>query len=84
MKLAFDDNGWDDYTYWRSADRAIAKRIDKLIAAALRDPVSGEGKPEKLKHSLSGAFSRRIDREHRLVYIIDGDYLVIVQARHHY
>ncbi|MGC0367689.1 toxin YoeB [Rhodococcus sp. 27YEA15] len=84
MKVAFDHNGWEDYTHWQSADRSILKRINKLIDAILRDPTSGEGKPELLKHSLAGAYSRRIDREHRLVYFIENDTVVIVQARYHY
>lgn len=84
MKVAFTTNGWDDYLYWQSADRGMAKRINKLIDAILRDPDSGPGKPELLRHSLSGARSRRIDKEHRLVYLIDGDYLVILAARYHY
>ena len=84
MRLVFTPNGWDDYTYWVKEDRAILKRINRLIDAALRDPVAGIGKPEPLRHMLAGAWSRRISEEHRLVYLVDGDDLVILQARFHY
>lgn len=84
MKIAFDENGWDDYTHWQSADRSLLKRINKLIEAIKRDPTAGEGKPEMLKHSLAGTYSRRINREHRLIYLIDGDTIIIIQARYHY
>lgn len=73
-----------DYTYWLAADGAILKHINRLIDAALRDPVAGIGKPEPLRHLLAGAWSRRITDEHRLVYLVDGEDRVIVQARFHY
>ena len=84
MRLVFTPNGWADYTYWLAADRQMLKRINRLIDDALRDPVSGIGKPEPLRHMLSGAWSRRITEEHRLVYLVDGDDLIILQARFHY
>lgn len=84
MRLAFTPNGWADYTYWLSADRAKPKRINRLIDDTLRDPADGIGKPEPLKHVLAGAWSRRIDSEHRLVYLQDGDDLIILAARLHY
>jgi len=84
MRLVFTPNGWSDYTYWLAADRQTLKRINLLIDDALRDPVSGIGKPEPLRHMLSGAWSRRITEEHRLVYLVDGDDLIILQARFHY
>jgi toxin YoeB len=84
MRLVFTPNGWSDYTYWLAADRQTLKRINRLIDDALRDPVSGIGKPEPLRHMLSGAWSRRITEEHRLVYLVDGDDLIILQARFHY
>jgi toxin YoeB len=84
MRLVFTPNGWSDYTYWLAADRQMLKRINRLIDDALRDPVSGIGKPEPLRHMLSGAWSRRITEEHRLVYLVDGDDLIILQARFHY
>jgi len=84
--------GWDDYKHWLKADRQTLKRInrqtlkriDRLIDDALRDPTDGIGKPEPLKHLLTGAWSRRITDEHRLVYLVDGDDLVVLQARFHY
>ena len=84
MRLAFTPHGWDDYTHWQTADRAILKRINKLVEDVLRDPFTGIGKPEQLKHALAGASSRRITDEHRLVYLVDGDDVVILQARFHY
>jgi toxin YoeB len=79
----FHPHGWEDYTYWPSADRATLKRVNRLIDDALRDPASGIGKPEPLRHMLAGAWSRRISEEHRLVYLVDGGDLVILQARFH-
>ena len=82
--LAFDQNGWEDYLYWQTQDRKTLKRINLLIADALRDPFAGIGKPEPLKHILSGAWSRRIDETHRLVSYVTDDHIVILQARDHY
>ncbi|MEP6650789.1 MAG: Txe/YoeB family addiction module toxin [Lapillicoccus sp.] len=84
MRLVFTPNGWSDYTYWLAADRQTLKRLNRLIDDALRDPVSGIGKPEPLRHMLTGAWSRRITEEHRLVYLVDDQDLVILQARFHY
>jgi toxin YoeB len=89
LRLVFTPHGWEDYTFWIETDGATLKgatlkRVNRLIDAALRDPTSGIGKPEPLRHLLSGAWSRRITDEHRLVYLIDGDDLVILQARYHY
>lgn len=84
MRLVFTPHGWEDYTFWVETDRAMLRRINRLIEAALHDPTSGIGKPEPLRHLLSGAWSRRITGEHRLVYLLDGDDLVILQARYHY
>jgi toxin YoeB len=84
MRLVFTPNGWDDYTHWLSADRATLKRVNRLIADILRDPFEGIGKPEPLRHALTGAWSRRISDEHRLVYLVDRDDIVILQARYHY
>ena len=84
MRLAWDESGWEDYVYWQTADRAVVKRINKLIAACLRDPTSGIGKPEQLTYGAPGAWSRRITEEHRLVYRVVGDHLVILQARYYY
>ena len=82
--MVFTPHGWDDYTHWQTTDRSIVKRINRLIDDARRGPFDGIGKPEQLRHALSGAWSRRITEEHRLVYLVDGDDLVILQARLHY
>ena len=84
MRLVFTPHGWADYTHWQTADRVIVKRINRLIEDALRDPSSGLGKPEPLRHVLKGAWSRRITEEHRLVYLVDDEDLVVLQARYHY
>ena len=84
MRLVFTPHGWEDYAHWQTADRAMLKRINRLIEDVLRDPFTGIGKPEQLKHALAGAWSRRINDEHRLVYLVDGDDVVILQARFHY
>jgi toxin YoeB len=84
VRLVFTPNGWDDYRCWLQADRQTIKRINRLIDDALHDPTDGIGKPEPLKHMLAGAWSRRITEEHRLVYLVDDDDLVILQARFHY
>jgi toxin YoeB len=84
MRLVFTPNGWEDYKHWLSADRATLKRINRLIDDVLRDPFEGIGKPEPLRHALAGSWSRRISEEHRLVYLVDGDDIVILQARYHY
>lgn len=84
MRLVFTEHGWDDYTYWLRADRQVLERINRLIEDALRDPIDGIGKPEPLKHVLAGCWSRRITHEHRLVYLVDGEVLVVLQARFHY
>ena len=82
--MVFTPHGWDDYRHWQTADRAILKRVNRLVDDARRDPFAGIGKPEQLKHALAGAWSRRVTDEHRLVYLVDGDDLVIIQARFHY
>ena len=84
MRVVFTPHGWDDYTHWQTTDRNILKRINRLIDDARRDPFTGIGKPEQLRHALSGTWSRRITEEHRLVYLVDDDDLVILQARFHY
>ena len=84
MRLVFVRQGWEDYQYWQREDRSIVKRINRLIEDTLRDPASGVGKPEPLKYGVAGAWSRRITEEHRLVYLVRGDDVVILQARYHY
>jgi toxin YoeB len=84
VRLVFTPHGWEDYTHWLAADRTMLKRINRLIDDALRDPAAGIGKPEPLRHMLAGAWLRRITEEHRLVYLVNGEDLVILQARFHY
>ena len=84
MRFVFTPNGWGDYVHWQSADRAMLKRVNRLLDDIARDPFGGIGKPEQLRHALAGAWSRRIDEEHRLVYLIDDDDVVILQCRYHY
>ncbi|MFZ2890666.1 Txe/YoeB family addiction module toxin [Sulfuricurvum sp.] len=84
MTIKFSSNGWEDYLHWQSADKTILKRINRLIAEIMRESFEGIGKPEPLKHQLSGFWSRRIDDRHRLVYAIENDTLLIAQCRDHY
>ncbi|MFI6901028.1 Txe/YoeB family addiction module toxin [Nonomuraea sp. NPDC050394] len=84
MKVAFTSQGWDDYVHWQTADRQILKRINRLIEDTVREPYEGIGKPEPLKYALAGAWSRRITDEHRLVYLVENDEIIILQARYHY
>lgn len=84
MKLVLADETWDDYLYWQKQDRKVVERINRLINAIQHDPFEGIGKPEPLKHALAGFWSRRITDEHRVVYRIEGDALLIAQLRFHY
>jgi len=82
-RLARTAAAWDDYLHWQSQDRRQLRRINQLIQACLRDPFAGIGKPEPLRENLAGCWSRRIDEEHRLVYQLDGELLVILACRYH-
>ena len=84
MKLVFSENAWEDYLYWQKTDRKVVLRINALIRDIQRDPFDGIGKPEALRHALSGYWSRRITDEHRIVYKIEGDAVMIAQLRYHY
>ena len=84
MKKVFADPAWEDYVYWQMQDKKILKRINDLIKATERSPYEGIGKPEPLKHSLAGYGSRRINDEHRMVYKVEGDDLLIAQLRFQY
>lgn len=84
MRLVFADEAWEDYLYSQKQDRKMVERINKLIRETQREPYSGVGKPEPLKHALSGFWSRRINDEHRMVYRVEGDELQIAQLRFHY
>ena len=82
--IKFSTRAWEDYLHWQTTDRAILKRINQLIRDIERDPFSGIGKPEPLKHQLAGFWSRRIDSSHRLVYAVEKETLLIAQCRDHY
>jgi len=84
VRLTFTPTGWEDYVHWQTTDRAVLKRINRLIEATLRDPFDGIGKPEQLRHSTPGAWSRRITEEHRLVYLVQDDQVIVFQGRYHY
>lgn len=84
MRLIFAEHAWQDYLYWQQQDKQMLKRINQLIQEVQREPFAGIGKPEPLKHALSGYWSRRINDEHRMVYKVDADALLIAQLRHHY
>ena len=84
MKLIFADDAWDDYVYWQKQDKGMIERINTLIRETQREPFAGVGKPEPLKHALSEYWSRRINDEHRMVYRVEGDALMIAQLRFHY
>ena len=79
MRLIFAEAAWDDSLYWQKLDRKMVQRINQLIQEIQREPFSGIGKPGPLKHALSGYWSRRITDEHRMVYKIDGDAVLIAQ-----
>jgi toxin YoeB len=84
MKIVFSKNSWEDYLSWQREDRKILKKINELIKDIQRTPYEGIGKPEPLKYDLTGLWSRRIDREHRLVYQISDEDLLIYSCRYHY
>ena len=84
MKLVFHEQAWEDYLHWQAHDKRLLKRINLLIKEAARTPFEGTGKPEPLRGPLSGWWSRRITREHRLVYKAEDDRLLIAQCRYHY
>jgi len=84
MKLVFSEHAWEDYLYWQRTDRKILQRINTLIKEIQRAPFEGVGKPEPLKHGLSGYWSRRINEEHRIVYKVESDSLFLAQLRYHY
>ena len=84
MKICFTPESWRDYLFWQQSDQKILKRINELLKAIQRDPYNGIGKPEALKYELSGCYSRRINHEHRLVYLIDEDAIVVISCRYHY
>jgi toxin YoeB len=84
MNILFSNDGWGDYLHWQQTDKKMLKKVNDLLKDISRSSHSGIGKPEQLKHALSGYWSRRITDEHRLIYKVDGDTIKIAQARYHY
>jgi len=83
-KIIFSKNAWEDYIFWQAEDKKILKKINTLIKDIQSNPYSGIGKPEPLKYDLAGLWSRRIDHEHRLVYQVNDNELLIYGCRYHY
>ena len=83
-RLQWDYDAWQDYVYWQTQDKKTLKRINMLIKDIGRNPFGGIGKPEPLKGELSGFWSRRIDNEHRLVYVAEEDAILIIACKGHY
>lgn len=84
MRITFSQNSWEDYISWQSEDKKMVKKINELIKDIRRTPYAGLGRPEPLKFDLKGFWSRRIDREHRLVYQVIGNENLIYSCRYHY
>ena len=84
MKIVFSEQAWEDYQFWVVNDRKTLKRINQLIRDTARDPFRGVGKPEPLRHLFKGYWSRRINEEHRMVYCVKENQLMLAQLRYHY
>lgn len=84
MRLVWIADAWGDYLHWQTNDKKVLKRVNQLLRETLRDPFDGIGKPEALKYCAEGAWSRRNTQEHRLVYMVTGEDLVVLQARYHH
>ncbi|MER3445006.1 MAG: Txe/YoeB family addiction module toxin [Meiothermus sp.] len=84
MRLIFSEEAWEDYLYWQKTDKALLRRINELIRDAQRNAFDGLGKPELLKPNLQGWWSRRINQEHRMVYKVEGNDLIIAMLRYHH
>ena len=84
MKITFSKNAWEDYTSWLIQDRKMLRKINDLIKDIHRTPFTGKGKPEPLKYDLAGLWSRRIDREHRLIYKVQDKEVFIYACKYHY
>jgi len=84
VKLVFSEHAWEEYLHWQKTDRKVVQRINALIRDVQGTPFEGIGQPEPLKHALSGYWSRRITDEHRLVYKVEGDAILVAQLRYHY
>ena len=84
MKYIFVDESWEDYLYWQKTNTKILKRINEILKDIARNPQSGIGKPERLEYKYKGFWSRRIDQEHRLIYRVKDDEILIAKCRFHY
>ena len=84
MTVRWTDDAWADYLRWRSENRPVFKRINRLMEAIESDPFRGIGKPEPLRGELSGYWSRHITQEHRLVYKVAGKTVHVISCRYHY
>ena len=84
MEIIFTENGWKDYLYWQQNDKKVVKKINALLKNIKSTPFEGIGKPEALKYDLAKFWSRRIDKEYRLVYHVTEEYLYIISCRYHY
>jgi len=84
VNIVFSEHAWQEYLVWQKTDRSMVKRINALIREIQRTPFEGIGKPERLQHALSGYWSRRLTDEHRIVYRVEGDAVLIAQLRYHY
>jgi len=84
MTITFSKNAWEDYVSWQTEDKKILRKINELIKGIQRNPYDGIGKPESLKYDLAGFWSRRIDREHRFVYQVIDNEILIYSCRYHY
>ncbi|MBU2913734.1 Txe/YoeB family addiction module toxin [Reichenbachiella agariperforans] len=84
MKFIFVEESWEDYLYWQKTNKKYVKKINDLLKAISREPYTGIGKPEPLKHNFQGFWSRRIDGEHRLIYQVKDDEIHIAKCRFHY
>ncbi len=84
MRIVFSKQAWEDYLHWQANDPRLLQRLNGLIKECARTPFQGTGKPEPLRGDLSGWWSRRVTQEHRLVYRVEGDDLLIAQCRYHY
>lgn len=84
MRLVFAEQAWEDYLHWQKTDRKLVERTNRLIKDIVRSPFEGIGKPEPLKHALTGYWSRRINDEHRIIYKVENESVLIAQLRYHY
>jgi toxin YoeB len=84
MHICFHDQGWEDYLFWQKHDKKLLTKINQLLKDIKRDPFNGIGKPEPLKYGYQGFWSRRINEEHRLVYMFEENRIIVAQCRYHY